>query len=234
MKKLLHQKIKPILFLLFVQLSVTPLWAQNESKGLGMPGDNLNLSAVLDMFQQSKTLEAFESSLNSNESKINNLDLNADGMVDYIKVLDFKEGRLHSIVLQTDLSSNESQDLAVIYVKKKLNGDVDIQIVGDEDLYGLDYVIDVSDQDEEGTPNPGYVGNNNDNVYYNNYGAYYNWPIITYMYDPFYDPWYSPFRWGYYPSGWYGWSPFFWNDYYFHCYNVYSWYWPHYYYSGRK
>ncbi|MBK8144208.1 MAG: hypothetical protein IPK62_03995 [Bacteroidetes bacterium] len=69
MKKLLHQKLKPILFLLFVQLSVTPLWAQNESKGLGMPGDNLNLSAVLDMFQQSKTLEAFESSLNSNGVK---------------------------------------------------------------------------------------------------------------------------------------------------------------------
>lgn len=235
MKKLLYLKMKPILLTLLVQLSALNLWAQNESSGLGLPGDNLNLSAVLDIFQQSKTLEAFEASLNSNENKINNLDLNDDGMVDYIKVLDYKEGRLHSIVLQTDLSANESQDLAVIYVKKKLNGDVDIQIVGDEDLYGQDYVIDVSDQDEEGTPNPGYAGNtNNDNIYYNNGMSFYNWPIITYMYDPFYDPWYSPFRWGYYPSGWFGWRPFFWNDYYFHCYNVYSWYWPHYYYSGRN
>jgi hypothetical protein len=58
-----------------------------------------------------------------------------------------------------------------------LNGDVDIQIVGDEDLYGQDYVIDVSDQDEEGTPNPGYAGNtNNDNIYYNNGMSFYNWP----------------------------------------------------------
>jgi hypothetical protein len=120
MKKLLYLKMKPILLTLLVQLTALNLWAQNESSGLGLPGDNLNLSAVLDIFQQSKTLEAFEASLNSNENKINNLDLNDDGMVDYIKVLDYKEGRLHSIVLQTDLSANESQDLAVIYVKKKI------------------------------------------------------------------------------------------------------------------
>ncbi len=224
-----------LVLLIVIQSSAISLWAQNESKGLGLPGDNLNLSAVLDVFQQSKTLEAFEASLNSNDNKINNLDLNDDGLVDYIKVLDYQEGRLHSIVLQTDLSANESQDLAVIYVKKKFNGDIDIQIVGDEDLYGEDYVIDVSDEDEEGTPNPGYAGNNNDdNVYYNNYTPFYNWSIINYMYDPFYDPWFSPWRWGYYPPNWFGWRPFFWNDYYFHCYNVYSWYWPYYYFSGRN
>ena len=46
------------------------------SDSLGLPGDNLNLYAVLDLFQGSKTFEIFEQKLNEKKSKINNLDLN--------------------------------------------------------------------------------------------------------------------------------------------------------------
>lgn len=45
---------------------------------LGLPGDNLDLYAVLDLFQKSKTIEEFEKSLNDDKAKINNLDLNDD------------------------------------------------------------------------------------------------------------------------------------------------------------
>ena len=48
---------------------------------LGLPGDNLNLYAVMNLFQESETLEAFERSLNEENSRINNLDLNNDGRV---------------------------------------------------------------------------------------------------------------------------------------------------------
>ena len=41
---------------------------------LGLPGDNLDLYAVLDLFQKSKTIEEFEKSLNDEKTKVNNLD----------------------------------------------------------------------------------------------------------------------------------------------------------------
>ena len=41
---------------------------------LGLPGDNLNLYAVMTLFQESKTLEEFEMSLNDENSRIMALD----------------------------------------------------------------------------------------------------------------------------------------------------------------
>ncbi len=59
---------------------------------LGLPGDNLDLYAVLTLFQKSKTIEAFEKSLNDEKTGINNLDLNLDKKVDFIKVVTKKDG----------------------------------------------------------------------------------------------------------------------------------------------
>mgnify|MGYP002063985435 CR=1 FL=1 len=54
---------------------------------LGLPGDNLNLYAVMNLFQQSETLEGFEQNLNDEGSMINNLDLNGDNLVDVLDLL---------------------------------------------------------------------------------------------------------------------------------------------------
>ena len=70
---------KSVLFLITIILFAFSLsiCAQNgvEEK-LNLPGDNLNLYAVLNLFQESETLELFENNLNAEDSKINNLDLN--------------------------------------------------------------------------------------------------------------------------------------------------------------
>jgi len=58
---------------------------------LGLPGDNFNLYAVMKLFQESETLEGFERSLNDENSRINNLDLNNDNYIDYIKVIDYPD-----------------------------------------------------------------------------------------------------------------------------------------------
>src|SRR5512133_3944872 len=71
---------------------------QNEDY-LGLPGDNLNLYAVMNLFQESKTLEEFERNLNDENSRINNLDLNGDNMVDYISVADHVQRGVNNIVL---------------------------------------------------------------------------------------------------------------------------------------
>jgi hypothetical protein len=212
--------------------------AQINNDRLGLPGDNLNLAAVLDIFQKSPTLEGFEAALNSDTSRVNNLDLNSDGKVDYIKVYDKADGDLHTIVLQVDINDQESQDVAVIFVEKKGN-DIDIQMVGDEDLYGKDYVLEPSTDNSRRpaqTRNPGYKGeqtvinnyyyntNNNNYDYTPNYAPVVSsWVIIQYMYSPFYRPWYSPWRWSYYP-GWYRpWNPWYWDTYHYHWYYHHSW-----------
>ncbi len=56
-----------ILMMCFVSIPVfsqTGNTAVADSNLLGLPGDNLDLYAVMDLFQKSKTIEEFEKSLN--------------------------------------------------------------------------------------------------------------------------------------------------------------------------
>src|SRR6187455_2303866 len=79
---------------------------------LGLPGDNLDLYAVLTLFQKSKTIEEFEKSLNDEKTKINNLDLDLDKKVDFIKVVTKKKDDSYSFILQVDVTKTEAQDVA--------------------------------------------------------------------------------------------------------------------------
>ena len=115
------------------------------------------------MFQESETLEGFEKKLNDEEAKINNLDLDWDDQIDYIKVLDNVDGGVHTIILQVDVDENEKQDVAVFTVQKDASNKVQVQLVGDEELYGKDYIVEPNMEDAETTstgetPNPGYTG----------------------------------------------------------------------------
>ena len=110
---------------------------------LGLPGDNLNLFAVMDLFQQSETLEGFEMALNSEESGINNLDLNRDNLVDYIMVTDYVDGNIHNIVLSVALNKKQRQDVAVFTVERFRNGSVEIQPVSYTHLRAHETVLDL-------------------------------------------------------------------------------------------
>ena len=116
----------------------------------------MNLYAVMNLFQESETLEAFERSLNDKENTINNLDLNGDNFVDYITVSDYVDDNVHNIVLRASLNQNEQQDIAVFVVEKLGNDAVQIQLIGDEALYGANYIVEPIYAE---TPNPGYSGN---------------------------------------------------------------------------
>jgi hypothetical protein len=192
------------LFIMF-GLFFIPLLAQQPE--LGLPGDNLNLYGVLNIFQNSPTLEEFESRLNSPDSKVNNLDLNGDGQIDYIHVIDNVNGSIHDIVLRVDINETETQDVAVIEVEKFANNQVHIQIIGDPALYGKDYIV----EPRQNTPNPGYRGNVEVNT---TYYAPASWPIMGFMFAPAYVIWSSPYHWGYYPHYWHPWSPISYSVYY--------------------
>src|SRR6187551_609189 len=88
-----------------------------------------------------------------------NLDLYLDKKVDFIKVVTEKKDDSYSFILRIDVSKTESQDVAVILLDKDKDKKITLQIVGDEELYGKDYVVEPS---PKGTPsitaNPAYVG----------------------------------------------------------------------------
>ena len=207
---------------------------------LGLPGDNLNLFAVMKIFRESETLEVFEKKLNDEGNRINNLDLNGDNQVDYIRVLDQVNGSTHNIILQVPVNEKEIQDVAVFFVDKNEKGEVQIQLVGDEDLYGKDYVIEPNYSEEtNGTPNPGYAKtgtkkytDKEGNVtIVNNYSTYQtaDWPCVRYMFAPGYIVWTSPWSWYYYPNYWRPWRPWYW-----HQYRRYHYHWNSYYYRDYR
>jgi len=217
--------------------------AQNTQQpdSLGLPGDNLNLYAVMKLFQSSETLEGFERSLNAEDSKINNLDLNNDDKVDYIRVIDNVDKNIHNIVLQVPVNDKESQDVATFIVEKKSNDDVDIQLIGDEELYGKDYIIEPNYTDnttKTETPNPGYVkqstkttvDSKGNTTIINNYTTKQtaSWPVVSYMFMPAYVAWVSPWRWYYYPTYWTPWTPWYWHRYYGYHYNYGYYYYGNY------
>src|SRR5436190_17116438 len=196
--------MKKNLSLLVVTMSLlcSPFFSQAQEDStalLGLPGDNLDLYAVLTLFQKSKTIEAFEKSLNDEQTKINNLDLNLDKKVDFIKVTTKKEDSAFTFILQVDVTKTETQDVAVILVNKE-KGNVTIQAVGDPELYGKDYVIEPKGQSSI-TANPAYTGENPVvvNVPATTTVVVQSAPIVQYVYSPAYAPYYPPYYYGYYP-----------------------------------
>ncbi len=181
------------------------VFSQSKDKpvSLGLPGDNLDLYAVMEIFQKSKTIEDFEKSLNEDKSGVNNLDLDNDKKVDFIKVVTDKDGDSFSFILQVAVSKTENQDVAVIFVSKEKSGQASIQIVGDEDLYGKNYVVEPKGSGASGnTVNPGYSGGETMNIpakATTTTVIVQSPPIVQYVYSPAYVPYYPPYYYGYYP-----------------------------------
>ena len=204
-------KYFPIALLILSLMSI-PSFSQTENDEplLGLPGDGLDLYAVLDLFQKSKTIEDFEKSLNEEKNGIVNLDLNNDGKVDFIKVVTEQDGDNFLFVLQDDISEKETQDVAVIAVGKDAAGKVTMQIIGDEELYGKDYVVEPrSETTEAVTANPAYTGD--DPVTVNVQATtevvvVESTPVVQYVYSPAYVPYYPTYYYGFYPVWWRPWA----------------------------
>lgn len=170
----------------------------------GLLGDGLDLTAVLNLFKDAESLEQFEENLNKEKSGINNLDLNADGETDYIRVEDQMEGDVHAIILQVAISESESQDIAAIEIEKTGAEEASLQIVGDEEIYGEDYIVEPVDNSSEKSPAalaPRVIVN------------VWLWPSVRFVYAPGYKRWVSPWRWSLYPKWWKPWRPVRWGVY---------------------
>jgi uncharacterized membrane protein YgcG len=192
-----------ILVLSFLNLSA---FSQSvaDSTLLGLPGDNLDLYAVLDLFQKSKTIEDFEKSLNLEKTAINNMDLDLDKKVDFIKVVTKQDKDDFTFILQIAVSKTETQDVAVIFVTKDENKKITMQIVGDEDLYGKNYIVELKESSTPAvTANPGYKGPDTVKVVSapatTTTVIVEQAPVVQYVYSPAYVPYVPPYYYGYYP-----------------------------------
>lgn len=227
-------KLRIILSLIALMIwPASTLKSQPQPEQLNLPGDNLNLYAVMKIFQESETLEIFEKRLNEEDARVNNLDLNGDNYIDYIKVVDYVEKNVHYIVLQDAITPTETQDVAVFVVKRDPNGKVIIQLIGDEALYGKYYIVEpYYDTDKGATPNPGYYGNNNAPqtvvIHHTTEYEITAWPLIRFIFLPTYIAWHSPYYWGYYPPFWRPWTPWYWHEYYGYHYYWHNDYYSHY------
>jgi hypothetical protein len=137
----------------------------------------LDLMAVSEVFKDSPDLEAFERTINDPDNGINNLDLDGNGEVDFIRVVEEVVGDSHVIILQAALDVDEFQDVATIEVEQ--SGErYDLHIHGHEVIYGPDYYVV-----------PGHV-------------HVHSWPIIAWIYRPLYRPYRSVFYYSHYPRWW--------------------------------
>lgn len=198
-------------FLLFSMLVFHLLgFAQNNEVSTGLPGDNFSLEGALELFKKSSSLEDFENKLNSEKSQVNNLDLDGNGDIDYVRVISKKDGDVHLIILQVPVSASENQDIAVIEIEKTSKNEAVLQIIGDEDIFGEEVIIEPSDgndeEEEDGGQGPSFTSSMTFTVV-----NVWTWPVVSYMYAPSYRPYISPWRWSYYPSYWRPWRPLSWN-----------------------
>ena len=93
-------------------------------------------------------METFEKLLNAENNNVNNLDLNGDGQIDYVKVIDRNSNGVHAFILQVPVSETENQDIAVIELEKTGEESAQLQIVGDEDIFGEEIIVEPEGKEE--------------------------------------------------------------------------------------
>lgn len=139
--------------------------------------EGLDLQALSELFTETKNLEDFERALNHPDEGINNLDLDGNGEVDYIRIVEEVDADTHMIILQAAIGKDEFQDVATIEVEKS-GDDYKMQVHGNAIIYGENY------------------------YYHPTHVHIRTWPIIGWIFRPVYHPYHSRFHFGLYPRWW--------------------------------
>lgn len=156
--------------LVVVAFGLTAIQAQENNHA-----EHLDLYAVAELFRDASSVEKFEEALNSPSNGINNLDLNNDGAIDFIRVTEQTRDDTRLIIMQTPTGDNEYQDVATIIVERD-GGDYNLQIQGDETIYGANYYVVPARRD---------------------FSA---WNVVRWLFSPGYRVYVSPYRYRTYPS----------------------------------
>ena len=104
------------------------------------PSFYLDLNAVAAAFAESRSVREFEELLNSSRYMINNLDLNGDGWIDYLRVIETHSGYYHTLLIQACVAPGMFQDVATLIAERRA-GTLYVEVVGDRYLYGYNYIV---------------------------------------------------------------------------------------------
>ena len=100
----------------------------------------LDLNAVAAAFAESRNVAEFEQLLNSSRYMINNLDLNRDGWIDYLRVIETHRGTYHTFLIQACLAPSVFQDVATLVAEHRPSA-LYVEVIGDRWLYGPNYIV---------------------------------------------------------------------------------------------
>ena len=100
----------------------------------------LDLNAVAAAFAEARSVREFEQIINSSKYMINNLDLNRDGWIDYLRVIEGRSGAYHTLLIQACLAPSVFQDVATL-VAERLADRLYVEVIGDPYLYGYNYIV---------------------------------------------------------------------------------------------
>lgn len=150
-------------------VTTTQVTALNEDFAL-----HLDLQTIAAAFAQANTVQEFEQLINNSSYMLSNLDLNRDGYVDYLRVLETVSGYTHVFLIQAVLAANVYQDVATLVCELPRVTNAYVQIIGAPYIYGPNYIIQ-----------PTYIAT----------PYIYNRLIVVN-----YRPWQSPWYWNHYPA----------------------------------
>lgn len=169
--------MKPILITLVSVILLTAGCSQNPPQQNSVTIENNNAPAGFDVNKLAQVVktstdpQTLEKAINDPNNKINNLDLDKDGNIDYLKVEETDKNRL-SVV--DDVSNADSVTVARIKIDPSANNTADLDVQG----------------------NPRYVGDNN---YYHSSFSFTDFLLLSYLMRP--HSYYMPmYHYGYYPS----------------------------------
>lgn len=147
--------------------------------------EGLELPALLGVVKKTHSAQELERKLNEKDG-VNNLDLNADEKVDYIHVTEFGDPAKkigYSLTIQP--AKSQTQEIATVRIEKN-NDRAEIQVEGNEQIYGTDAIYNDSVAIESENRETASGGTNG------------TMAQRSYFYP--HSLWVSPFYYGFYPS----------------------------------
>lgn len=107
-----------------------------------LQGEDFDLEALPGVLEKISSFEDLEEAINKEGNDVNNIDLDGDGEVDYVMIQMENEGDTYIAFFRVAMSDTEFQDIATIEMEKQSATTASFQIVGDEALYGADYILE--------------------------------------------------------------------------------------------
>jgi len=102
-------------------------------------GEGLDLATIGSLLKKAENATELERLLNDPATGVNNLDLNEDGKVDYVKVTEYGNDKSKGFSLTVEPIAGEVQEIATINIEKSGDDKAEVEVRGNEQVYGQNH-----------------------------------------------------------------------------------------------